>query len=670
MPDYTQLATTTTPYTPAPAVMSSSAATQDALGIQKTLNEKVTGQQQQSAAMQNTNTTYDPQGNMVVTGGQLPNGTTYQQVVPTSAPGYVPNPAEVQKKEAQQAEVQKKRAETQNTLALAQAAGYSGTAPIQYDTKGNIIPVTQPPLEISERDQAESDYKDSVRQLQSDAANVKSTLAQFQSGAFPLNSAQQAILDATKKQWDTTIEMQYEANETYKNAMGMAAARSLGTYSPTGSSATVQRAVRQGLAAVSNLQARESQVLSQMLQGFQESNFKMVKESNDQIIAIDKEITNNLKAVYDSIVAEQEKMEKDLYDRVTKPIQEVQSALAANGAPTAIREAVAGAKSVEEALNNAGDWLQTATGEMGEYIQARREAERRGLTPMSFQQYRDQEDAREVRKKSAEAYASAYASAKGKNIADAEAEAIAFKASGASLPSEYAGILQTILGSGKFTKDQAKAITNAVLNGEDPLTVVKNQAKGLMTGANATSVEKYETAKNAMVDLDATLTDFYAKGGSTSIFKGGFEKVINRLGDVDNPQLVDLATQIQTQLQVYRNAVSGTAYSEQEGKDIASIFPGINKTQGLNEAIIKGRMAAFDSTIDGAYKSALGNSYETLKNLENAPKPVSEFQAKNEIDTYIKMNPAESENIAKMYDMPGANDVSIYDWLKKNNKLP
>ena len=186
---------------------------------------------------------------------------------------------------------------------------------------------------------------------------------------------------------------------------------------------------------------------------------------------------------------------------------------------------------------------------------------------------------------------------------------------GKGVSSAYGDVINKIIGSGKFTKDQANAIRNSISNGEDPFTVVKNQAKSLMTGANQTKVESYEIAKGAMIDLQEQLKQFYALGGKTGIFSGNFEKVVNNLGSVQDPQLVDLATQIQAQLQIYRNAVSGTAYSVQEGKDIASIFPGINKTQGLNTAIINGRLKAFDSTIDSAYRGTLGSSYDKMKNL-------------------------------------------------------
>lgn len=186
---------------------------------------------------------------------------------------------------------------------------------------------------------------------------------------------------------------------------------------------------------------------------------------------------------------------------------------------------------------------------------------------------------------------------------------------------QYAGVLSTILGSGKFTKDQVNLITNSINSGEDPFTVIKNQAKNMMPSTLATDVGNFELAKGVMTDLQRNLKEFYANGGSTGIFSGNIEKTINKLGNVKDPKLVGLATQIQSNLQVYRNAVSGTAYSVQEGKDIASIFPGINKSEGLNDAIINGRLSAFDSTIDSAYKNTLGSTYDTLKQAQQQSSP-------------------------------------------------
>lgn len=175
------------------------------------------------------------------------------------------------------------------------------------------------------------------------------------------------------------------------------------------------------------------------------------------------------------------------------------------------------------------------------------------------------------------------------------------------------GIVTTILWSGKFTKDQAKAVKNAINNGEDPETVIKNQAKDILGGTEKTKLINAESVQSSMSDLKDSLNAFYAAGWDTGILKGNFEKVSNSLWEVQDPRLAQLAVEVQAQLQTYRNAISGTAYSDQEGKDIASVFPGINKSKQLNDSIFAGRDKALQSQIDGLYKSVLGSSYDKIK---------------------------------------------------------
>ena len=189
---------------------------------------------------------------------------------------------------------------------------------------------------------------------------------------------------------------------------------------------------------------------------------------------------------------------------------------------------------------------------------------------------------------------------------------------GKILNPQYAGVLGTILGSGKFTKDQKANIVNSINNGEDPFTVIKNRAKDIMGQTEATTITKYEVARDTLAKIGRQLAHFYAGGGKTNIFTGNFEKVANKLGAVNDENLVNLATQIQGNLQIYRNAISGTAYSAQEGKDIASIFPGINKTETLNKAILNARSTLFDSVIDASYSTALGPAYDKLKLAESS----------------------------------------------------
>lgn len=230
--------------------------------------------------------------------------------------------------------------------------------------------------------------------------------------------------------------------------------------------------------------------------------------------------------------------------------------------------------------------------------------------------------------------------------------------------------IQLILGSAKFTKDQKQDLIRAINDGQDAFSVIKNQAKNIAGQTEGTKITNFEVAKEQLTSIGNLLKDYYAQGGKTDIFRGNFEKTINKLGQVDNPKLVELSTQIASALQIYRNAVSGTAYSVQEGKDIASIFPGINKTEGLNNAILEGRMKAFDSTIDGSYRSVLGNTYDNLKKAEETiNKSSSQLlqeanTAKQQVNEFWQKSDGSTQQMLMALFNKGFNDIDVIEYLK------
>lgn len=239
----------------------------------------------------------------------------------------------------------------------------------------------------------------------------------------------------------------------------------------------------------------------------------------------------------------------------------------------------------------------------------------------------------------------------------------------------YATALSTILGSSKFTKDQKNMVVNAINNGEDPFTTIKNQAKNIMGQTEATKLTSYEAADSAMRDLQKNLNAYYDAGGNTGLLSGTFEQVINKLGQVNDPDKVDIATQVAISLQAYRNAISGTAYSNQEGQQISAVFPGINKSHGLNTAIISGRLKADESIIDGIYGSALGaKTYQDLKKAQNSSSSAGSLPP--DIDSALQTN-AKVDEAAKTVTVPrsvwstfGANmDAVIAALQAKGYKL-
>lgn len=372
-------------------------------------------------------------------------------------------------------------------------------------------------------------------------------------------------------------------------------------YAPQSAGQMMNAQDRGYIRSIGTIDLQEQQAKNDALAAQSDQDYKLLGEKLGVLKDKRQEKLDVVNKLYDSVVEQKKQNQKD--------VNSVLSSAAENGAPKDVQSQIATAKSMGEAIQAAGTWLQTSNDPTtSKFLNYQRQATLAGQVPLSYDDWYAKDQKQQANQK----YAEAYASEKAKNDADTAASG----GSATTSNPAYAGVLQTILGSGTFTAAQTKAVTNAINNGEDPFTVIKNQAKNIMGSTEGTSLTKYETAKSSLEKIQENLKDYYANGGQTNVFSGNYEKVINKLGSVNDPKLVDLATQIQANLQVYRNAVSGTAYSAQEGADIATIFPGINKSQGLNEAILKGRMTAFDSTIDSQYESTLGSAYNTLKTLD------------------------------------------------------
>jgi len=241
-------------------------------------------------------------------------------------------------------------------------------------------------------------------------------------------------------------------------------------------------------------------------------------------------------------------------------------------------------------------------------------------------------------------------------------------------------VVNVVLGSGKFTTAQRGDFINSMNAAKDPVdafAIVKNKGRELLTGTTATKVEAAEKSSAAFDKMAEAFKAYYAGGGSTDIISGNFQQVQSGLlGVAGDPQKVYLAVQLETALQSYRNAISGTAYSVQEGKDIKTIFPGISNTETLNDAIIKSRKDYFETDIDGSYRSVFGPAYDDLKKEADKIRGATtndinseELAAKKLIEASIPLLDDEAkQTIPKLYDN-GFTEVKVLEYLRSKGKI-
>ncbi len=191
-----------------------------------------------------------------------------------------------------------------------------------------------------------------------------------------------------------------------------------------------------------------------------------------------------------------------------------------------------------------------------------------------------------------------------------------FSVAPAQKMSDLSNVADVIIWSSKFTEWQREAVRKAVETWQDPVSVIKNQARDMLKTQWKDLVDS-AVARKAVEQVDSALKEYKAAWWNTNIFKWTYTNVERALWATSDPKLVWVAVKIATALQAYRNAVSGTAFSVQEWAEMASVFPSIKNTEVLNDAIIKARLESFRANEEALYTEALwAEWYNTLKKYE------------------------------------------------------
>lgn len=266
------------------------------------------------------------------------------------------------------------------------------------------------------------------KQYDSAYDTFKTTMQGFQMGTTPLTSGEQAQVDELTNSFKQAIEQQKLQNI---GATGTAQIRGYQTgaaqYDPTFQAKTIGAIVSAGIQKVTDLNLQMAGEVSKLTMALRNNDMTNARNAwLDYSTYADKKQTEFQKTITDAKTAikdAQDKVVQDkktIYDQVTKPIQDLTAEAKKNGAPKEITDAMSGSQSVEDAMKAAGDWLQTATGTMGEYVFYKQQAEAAGVTPKSYTEWTKQKTAAD----NAAAYNKAYVTEAGKAAGIASASPV------------------------------------------------------------------------------------------------------------------------------------------------------------------------------------------------------------------------------------------------------
>lgn len=230
----------------------------------------------------------------------------------------------------------------------------------QYETSGSVA---------MPRGYWESTYGDS--------GSVMKTLAEMQKTSD--RYTRDSISDIQSK------FAQREAQQEASNLQNLAGVRQTlnlsgsSRYAPVSSQGIVSAQEAAGIRALTEIDAMERQAINEARQAQSTNDYKLLETKLDHLETVR---TEKAKAIAD-LQKEMRESEQKKGDEINGILMEV----AQNNAPKEIRAAIAAAPTVADAIDAAGEWLQTATGDGADYLFYKRDALARNQTPISAQEY-------------------------------------------------------------------------------------------------------------------------------------------------------------------------------------------------------------------------------------------------------------------------------------------
>lgn len=278
----------------------------------------------------------------------------------------------------------------------------------------------------AQRAQQDADYRAQAQQ-------VHDTILNIQNGTTPLSSGQQAQIDGLKQQFQVMIDQQNLVN---KGASGLGNIRGYqkgaAEYDPSFQVKTIGAIVSAGQQKIADLNIKMASAVASLTQAFHDSDIKAVQSAwgvyQDAAKQHSETLQKTVQDAQDAIKTAQEQAKrqedqqieaakqekKDTYDQVTKPINDLKAKVLTQGAPQSVADMVGAATSVDDALTAAGGWLQTADGDLGRYLDYKRQGDATGKTVASYSDWLAADEAAKSKQKSTDAYNVAYATARGK----------------------------------------------------------------------------------------------------------------------------------------------------------------------------------------------------------------------------------------------------------------
>jgi hypothetical protein len=215
-----------------------------------------------------------------------------------------------------------------------------------------------------------------------------------------LDAQTQASLSAIQQQYEQKAGLLSESQRSSSAALNASLMLMGGRYAPSSTQKIMSAKERYDIQTLSSLQIDEQTAKSKVLQAQKEGNFALMEKQMGRLETLRKEKLSYAQKIAESIA----KQNKEISDRLYESEKELQKNISSitvdagkAGAPPEVINAIQKSETLSDAVNAAGDYLQTGgTGIVAEYNFYKKDAKARGLTPVSFDEYQTKDANRKV----------------------------------------------------------------------------------------------------------------------------------------------------------------------------------------------------------------------------------------------------------------------------------
>lgn len=203
------------------------------------------------------------------------------------------------------------------------------------------------------------------------------------------------------------------------------------------------------------------------------------------------------------------------------------------------------------------------------------------------------------------------------------------------------GIATSVLNSkfnSKFQQEQFTNNVNRFINAQDD--------KGLANYIFSTAIETLPDAEQRkkalsqyrivtkLTDLQKQLDEYQAKGGKTGLYRGTREEIYAALGQVKDPELRRIGTQLQDTLDQLARDRTGAVITESEEKFYNRLLPTASKSAELNRATISGLKGSMVNDLNASLRFQLTD--QGFKDIQ----PYLDLEPVSSVSTASQQDPA------------------------------